>query len=345
LTARRLAVGAALVSLALFAQSGTAAGQNPQTPAPPRLLVVAIESVSMRERPASNATIVQTLYRGEQLEIIEATGDWFHVRVRNSARTGWVNRVGVQPVTAAGQRGAPPVFPTQPGAPIRRPPPKPPRVGLVGVNGGVQMLSRTTTDVLSVPQDSETATFTTTQHIKSAAVFDVNAGMVRGSLGFLIGFSTFHSTDTADISGSVPHPFFFNQPRTLSGTVPLSRTENALYIDVLARVPLSKKADLDITVGPSIFFLQNDFLSQVTYTDEYPYDSITFLSAKTIQSPKTALGFNAGADVSYWLSKNAGVGGFARYSIGSADWQNAGGTTTNVKPGGLQVGGGLRLKF
>jgi hypothetical protein len=309
------------------------------------VLVVAVDHVSLRERPSSTATIVQTLYRGEQLDIIEVNADWYHVRIRNSARTGWVNSVGVQPVAPA-ESPAPPRAGTPQGArPIGRPAPKPPRVGLFFVNGAYQVLSKVTTDTLTPQVDAESATFTIKQHVNPAAAFDVNGGMVRGTWGVLIGFSAFQSTADADLSGSVPHPFFFNQPRALTGTVPLARTENALHLDVLFRVPLSPKLDLNIIAGPTIFFLKNDFVSSVSYTESYPYDTVTFVSASTIQSSKTALGFNAGLDVSAWLSRNVGVGGFARFSIASVDWQNAGGTTTNVDAGGTQVGGGLRLKF
>jgi hypothetical protein len=341
LTGRRAAAFGVFVLLASMALPAAA-----QTPRTPRMLVVAADRVSMRERPSSTATIVQTLYRGEQLEIVEVSGDWYHVRIRNSARTGWVNSLGVQPFTPTESPGAPRAGTPQ-GAlpPIGRPAPKPPRVGLFSVNGAYQVMSKVTTDTFTPQVDAEPATFTIKQHVNPAAAFDINGGMVRGTLGVLIGFSAFQSTADGDLSGSVPHPFFFNQPRTLTATVPLTRTENALHLDVLFRVPLSPKLDLNIIAGPTIFFLKNDFVSNVSYTESYPYDTVTFVSATTVQSSKTALGFNAGVDVSAWLSKNVGVGGFARFSIASVDWQNGGGATTNVDAGGAQVGGGLRFRF
>jgi len=340
LTGRR---GAAFGLFVLLASIALPAGA--QTPQTRRMLVVAVDRISMRDRPSSTATIVQTLYRGEQLEIIEASGDWYHVRIRNSARTGWVNSLGVQPFASPESPGPPRAGTPQGAVPIRRPVPKPPRVGLFSVNGAYQVMGKVTTDTLTPQVDAETATFTIKQHVNPAAAFDINGGMVRGTLGVLIGFSAFQSTADADLSGSVPHPFFFNQPRALTATVPLSRTENALHLDVLFRVPLSPKLDLNIIAGPTIFFLKNDFVSSVSYTDSYPYDTVTFVSASTIQSSKTAVGFNAGLDVSAWLSRNAGVGGFARFSTVSVDWQNGGGTITNVDGGGAQVGGGLRLRF
>ena len=62
-------------------------------------------------------------------------------------------------------------------------------------------------------------------------------------------------------------------------------------------------------------------------------------------------GFHAGADGSVFFTRIIGVGGFARYGRGTIDLENTVAralgqhTVVGVKAGGVQVGGGLRLKF
>jgi hypothetical protein len=77
----------------------------------------------------------------------------------------------------------------------------------------------------------------------------------------------------------------------------------------------------------------------------YPYDTATFVSGTTTEQSKTQLGFNAGVDVTFGLSKHVGVGGIVRYSRASLEFPMASGPEVAARAGGLQVGGGLRVGF
>ena len=77
---------------------------------------------------------------------------------------------------------------------------------------------------------------------------------------------------------------------------------------------------------------------------EYPFETASYERAIAGGQSGTGIGFNAGADLAYYFSDVAGVG-FARYSRATVDLASAGGGTVGVPAGGLQVGGGLRLKF
>ena len=51
-------------------------------------------------------------------------------------------------------------------------------------------------------------------------------------------------------------------------------------------------------------------------------------------------GFNVGADVGYYFTKNVGVGGIVRFSQTKVTF-----SLGEVDAGGAMVGGGLRLRF
>jgi hypothetical protein len=57
-------------------------------------------------------------------------------------------------------------------------------------------------------------------------------------------------------------------------------------------------------------------------------------------------GAHFGGDVSWFFTGVVGVGGFARYSTGSVEFTDPiSDKPVTLKTGGLQAGGGLRLRF
>jgi hypothetical protein len=72
--------------------------------------------VNVRERPSKSGAVLVTLHRGERFELIERTGEWYHVRMVPSGRVGYVHSslVRVIPgatVAAAEPEAARPVAP------------------------------------------------------------------------------------------------------------------------------------------------------------------------------------------------------------------------------------------
>ena len=97
--------------------------------------------------------------------------------------------------------------------------------------------------------------------------------------------------------------------------------------------------------GPSWFNVNQDLVTDVAYTELYPYDAAAFSSATVSRATKSKVGYNVSADVGLRLSRNVGVGGIVRFSRASLDLVAANATTAKVDAGGLQVGGGLRVFF
>jgi hypothetical protein len=218
----------------------------------------------------------------------------------------------------------------------------------VSINYGIEQpaatafASTTTTTVYR-----ETATIYTSYAASRGKMFDGGVLIrVKGGFGIGAAASEFSKTDAASISGTIPHPFFFNTLRPINGTAsPLERSETAVHIQA-AYVASTKRIDVAISGGPSFFSVSQDLVADVAYSETYPYDTATFTSATVSRVSATKLGFNVGADVGVKLSKNVGVGGLIRFSRASMTFpltNTASGVS--VDAGGVQAGGGVRFFF
>jgi hypothetical protein len=65
----------------------------------------------------------------------------------------------------------------------------------------------------------------------------------------------------------------------------------------------------------------------------------------TTNAKRNKVGFNAGGDVAFIFSRQVGFGFTAQFAGATVDLPSAFGGTTDVKAGGMQAGGGLRLRF
>jgi len=122
------------------------------------------------------------------------------------------------------------------------------------------------------------------------------------------------------------------------------RSETAVHIQAKWLVPVSPRLLVTIFGGPSFFKVEQDIVNDFEFTESYPYDTATFTRAIGASQSESAVGVNVGGDVAYFFSPNVGVGGTAQYSGATVQMAVPSGTA-DVKAGGLQVGGGLRLRF
>ena len=232
-------------------------------------------------------------------------------------------------------------------AQVRTPAPTPPQWrGTIGVSGGVQTIGRTEAQHFVVQKNLEDAPIAASLDLARAAVYDVGLTvmLVQGRLGASVSVSSASRRFGGDVTAQIPHPFFFNTPRPVSGSVArLLNTEAAVHLDATYELRTSARFDLLGFIGPSIFRVTQDLVSDITYTDSYPYDTATFTSAPTTRMSATTLGFNLGADLTWKASRRVGVGALVRYAHGSARLTPSAGNNVSTTVGGLQVGGGLRF--
>ena len=104
------------------------------TPPPPQVVrpiyYIKATRLNLRACPGMDCPKISVLERGEEVEKVGASEDWFQVRVKRDGRLGWVDSryLSSTPVTPAPEAApAPPPLPTAPPA-VVTPPPKPPAV-------------------------------------------------------------------------------------------------------------------------------------------------------------------------------------------------------------------------
>lgn len=231
----------------------------------------------------------------------------------------------------------------------RRPAPRrlgEPRV-MISLGGGAQSPAGTVSDQIKFDRNLETETIDVKYPHSPGVLVDVGLGVrVWKRLG--LGFAVAHVSGdgTADVTASVPHPFFFNQPRTVTGKQgAIARAETGMHLQVQYVIPASKRLRVVLGAGPSRIKLTEDVIADVNVVETYPYDTAALQSAVTRGSTASVNGFNAGVDVTWKLSRAVGFGGLVRYTRADADLDVRTGHTLSLKAGGVQGAAGVRVAF
>lgn len=221
-----------------------------------------------------------------------------------------------------------------------------PERAVISVNGIYQSGTSAVDSTVAFTVNAETATFTSKFPAKTGPGFDggIRVG-IRGPIGFALAATHFQTSGTADITGKIPHPFFFNQPRDIAGTANLKREETTTRFALTLSSAPGKKLQFTAFAGPAFFSLKQDLVDTVTYTDAYPYDTATFGQSTTRQVTKTKVGFAGGADATFFFSKSVGIGVTAMIVKATIPLTASDGSSVTVNAGGTQVGGGLRFRF
>lgn len=229
----------------------------------------------------------------------------------------------------------------------------------ISVNGGLQATSSNFSqdivfpasgglyrDVLSAATAQESARFEGAYRVESGMLFDVSGGVrLTRNFGLGIGVSQFAANETASVSAQVPHPFFFDRDRSISGTLPLPRNESAFHFEARVIVPATESVTVTVFGGPTAFSVWQQLVTDVRFSQEYPYETASFTSADRRQEFGTTMGYNLGADVAYYFSSNVGIGWFVRYSRTMVELPSGSDGTLDTQAGGLHTAGGLRLRF
>jgi hypothetical protein len=247
---------------------------------------------------------------------------------------------------AAGQANIKPVGPNTPVATqARRPAPakraQPTERVIVSINASYLTASRTFDDRRTFDLSAETASFDTDYAVEPSV--GVDAGVfVRVWKGLAAGVAFTSYTDSRDIEveASLPHPLTFDSPRPITGTAAGDHEEIAAHLQIAYIVPVGKKMSVVAFGGPSFFTVKQSVVTAVQFRDEYPYDEATFTGATVATEDEKKTGFNVGADVAYWFTRQVGLGGIVRFSSTTATF-----SLGDVDAGGALVGGGVRLRF
>ena len=196
----------------------------------------------------------------------------------------------------------------------------------------------------------ETATTNTAAHWTSGSIFASGVDF-RVFKNLTVGVSYHQETNTTDtaITGTVPHPLFYNRPRNYTTKAGgLYRRENATHISFGWVVPFTPKLDLLVTGGPSFFRLEQDVVSDVTIAEKGGDFSEVVVAPTVVSQKRSVTGYNVGADVTYIFWQNdsvrLGAGGFVRYTGATTDVRLLV-SDLETKVGGIQFGFGGRIRF
>jgi hypothetical protein len=219
-----------------------------------------------------------------------------------------------------------------------------PRV-FVGVNFGMQPSISDATGRLEFQENAETATATIDYPTTGGPAFEGSVGVrLWKQIGVGVAVSRFSSEGDAEVTASIPHPFFFDRPREVSGTENVGRAETGVHLQVMFVVPASNRFRILLFGGPSRIEAEQDVVTGVRYDEEFPFDTATYRSADTQSFKASEIGFHAGADVAFMFTRNVGVGGMVRFSRASVDLGPAE-NRVSTDVGGVQAGGGIRFTF
>jgi opacity protein-like surface antigen len=222
--------------------------------------------------------------------------------------------------------------------------------GYVNLNYGMQ------TGSTSLATTSETRTiydepgkFTTAQTIDAQAPFIDFGGGVRviGNFGLGFSYSRLSTEGSAVITAQVPSPLVYDQPRKASSTLTgIEHVEEGFHFQAIWMLPITDKFDVVFSGGPTLFKLSQGVVATPVAWSEVgpPYTTVNVAVSKVTVSD-SQVGFNVGADLTYRFANNVGVGAMVRYAAATVGLTPEGGSALDVKVGGFQVGGGLRLRF
>lgn len=222
----------------------------------------------------------------------------------------------------------------------------------LNIGFGVESGSTDANDTKQYTLYEETATTNTSTSWTSGSFFGGGVDF-RIFRNLTVGVSYHQETNTSDtvITGSVPHPIFFNRPRNFPADTKaggLQRRENATHVSFGWIVPIGAKLDVLVSGGPSFFRLQQEVVSDVTIAERGGDFTQLVVQPTEVNEKRSTTGYNVGADVTYVFWQNDSVriggGGFVRYAAAKTDVRLLV-SDFDTTVGGIQFGFGARIRF
>jgi opacity protein-like surface antigen len=216
----------------------------------------------------------------------------------------------------------------------------------LSVNGGVQVSDNAVSQSFSVEKNLEPAPITVDADENRGSIFDAGVSVrIKGHFGAGFAVSYLTHRANADITARIPHPFLFNQPRTLTGSTCVNRTETGSHVQAVVQLPVGRRFDVLVSGGPSFFHIDQTLVTDITFGDAYPFDAPTFGEASKSSFTANRVGFNVGADLTWKFSQVVGVGALVRYTRATADVSVPNNPAVTLDLGGLQIAAGVRVPF
>ena len=156
--------------------------------------------------------------------------------------------------------------------------------GFLNLNGGFQSGDRSFADALDAPLYDELAVYTNDYASSGGGLIDITGGVrVWRGLAAALGVTIVNSTSAVAVSGSVPHPLFFDTPRpTALQRADLTHRQVGFHFQAVYVIPVTEAIDIAVFGGPSVFRVEQDFVTGVTIGPEIdPFDTLALAAVAT----------------------------------------------------------------
>ena len=340
---------------------------------------IAVSNVPVYIAPDAARTPLRVAAQGTTFTVVSEEGEWTKVQFNDpqwGPRVGYVatralkfDRPELEPLDLSVRPSpipAAPARPTprdEPARAQRRPYTPPPAMpssrsferGWIDVNLGAAFAAeKVFTLELRRPLYGGTSVGSVTYRNPTGASFDFGGGfMFTPEIGLGVSVTGTAHQKPAEVSISVPHPFFVNSAATdTTGTDrQFQRIEGGVNIQLMGAARISDGVRVRVFGGPTYFRVQQDLVSGIAYDHRFgiftPANDVAITNYEYVAKVEgTGWGFHVGSDVSLFFTRVAGIGGFVRYSRGTVDvTEPLTESTVSLEAGGFQAGGGLRLKF
>ena len=215
------------------------------------------------------------------------------------------------------------------------------------VNGSYQAASTLYETRSGFPVYGEEALFSTRQEFDGGAHIDVGGSLrVWRELAVGASYTELSTRGVAMTTGTIPHPLEFGLARTVPlQAFVLPHRQRATHVHVSWRLALRDTLDVTFSAGPTYFNLRQGIITSVTARElDGPFADIN-ARVGAAERTRNGLGFNVGADLTWMLTRQLGVGYFTRFTLGSLDAEPAPFSPEVYHVGGIQNGLGLRVRF
>lgn len=158
------------------------------------------------------------------------------------------------------------------------------------------------------------------------------------------------SYETGDVEAAIdsrlPHPFFFNRPRSVAGAVEdMTQRALGLVIRVGWQTALTERLGLHIVGGPLWLRLDYPVVTGVRFSETFPFDAATFTGADTVPGESWGTGLTVGADVGWRWRGHVGIGAGVAFRHVSVNVGGAPDRRVAVDAGRIRALAGVRLSY
>lgn len=218
--------------------------------------------------------------------------------------------------------------------------------GWFSISGGVQATNNSFSDTFDLTLYTEPEHVSVNYPAKSGLLIAASGGYrVWRQLFVGVGVTHYSASGDAQVTAQLPHPFFDNTYRPIEGTAPMTRSEVGAHLLLGWMLRPSRTVRVLLTAGPSYISARQPIVTDVTFSETYPYDTAQFTGVKTSKKSRGAAGVNFGADVFWMFGKNVGAGGLVQFTHARVKAPANGGRSVGFDAGGGQAAAGLRFLF